>query len=141
MEGGFGLGKAEPGAKPKETFYNSPTKGEGKGGSLKNDSQQQTKEGFETSSKNAQRPKMDRNQAFVEFKESAGAELVQEIEENKEKNKNKKAELKSKHSDLADLKSEINKLTNEIASLKESKSADDNEIKTKEFNLIDMKTS
>jgi len=30
MEGGFGLGKAEPSAKPKETFYNSPTKGNNK---------------------------------------------------------------------------------------------------------------
>lgn len=140
MEGGFGLGKAEPGAKPKETFYNSPMKGDGKYKD-KVESQQGTKEGFETSSKAQYRPKMDRNQAFSEFKETAGAELVQEIEANKQKNKIKKAELKSKHVELTELKEEINKLSNEISTLKESKNVDENELKTKEYNLADMKSS
>lgn len=118
MEGGFGLGKAEPSAKPKETFYNSPTKGEG-GKGAKTDVGFGTKEGFETSSKVAYRPKMDRNQAFSEFKETTGAELVAEIEANKEENKSNKAELKIKHTELSLLKEEISKLADEIKTIKE----------------------
>lgn len=54
--------------------------------------------------------------------------------------KAKKAELKLMHSEFTNLKDEINKLSEEINTLKESTS-DDNEIKTKEINLQDMKRS
>lgn len=139
MEGGFGLGKAEPSAKPKETFYNSPTKGSNKvvhtdaGGNT-------AKDGFDMTNKQAYRPKMDRNNAFLEFKESAGLNLVTEIEQDKSNLKAKKAQLKSMHAEFTSLKDEINKLSEEIQSLKET-SSNDNEVKTKEMNLQDMKGS
>lgn len=66
MEGGFGLGKAEPSAKPKETFYNSPTKGSNKAIGSIDIAYKSGTEGFETSKERNYRPKMDRSNAFQE---------------------------------------------------------------------------
>lgn len=140
MEGGFGLGKAEPSAKPKETFQNSPTKGNNKATGNIDVGYKSGTEGFDKVKEKGQRPKMDRNNAFMEYKESAGVELVAEIEQDKTNLKTKKAELKIMHTEFTNLKDEVNKLSEEINSLKESAS-DDNELKTKEINLQDMKRS
>lgn len=139
MEGGFGLGKAEPSAKPKETFYNSPNKGAGK--VMHTEVGYATaKDGFDVN-KQQYRPKMDRNNAFQEYKESAGLDLVTEVEEDKANLKAKKVELKNMHGEFTSLKEEVNKLTEEINSLKLTASPEENELKTKEVNLHDMKVS
>jgi len=84
---------------------------------------------------------MDRNQAFQEYKESTGADLVSEIDEVKTSLKNTKAKLRSVHKEFTGLKEEITKLTDEVLSLKSSVGINDNEYKTKQTNLSDMNIS
>lgn len=124
LEGGFGLGKASPGAKPKETFYTSPTKSEPKANKFNETKNKLFTQGittFENEEKNKILERMPEKQvAFEEFKESKGSEIVELIERDKNSQKDLRIKIKEKSEECQELKSIIESRAFEVKELKEN---------------------
>lgn len=111
MGGGFGLGKADPNSKPKETFYSSPTKSDGKGMFLET----KTKFNKTTEADDKQTVKVvDKQTAYLEFKESRGGEIVKDIEQDRESQKVKKEQIHAISDRCSEFKETIEQLTIEL---------------------------
>lgn len=135
--GGFGLGRANPTAKPTDTSALEPRthflqeEEEGPNSSIS------LEESKKRSAGSQRKQPIDKNQAFMEFKNVDGRDIDLALSQNREDHKEKKTKLKHLSARINKTKSEIDDYKNKVDELRKFKNPEEEDvIDEEEFEFI-----
>jgi len=129
---GFGLGLAPANAKPMDASAIEP-----RTGFLQEEEVPERYSPQERRPKNTPTPAMDKNQAFMEFRNSLGKELDQSLSTSKNDLKDKKASLKELVSTVNEIKRQIDESKQQVDQIRSNKTEEEVDvIDEEEYSLI-----
>mmetsp|Transcript_14032 Transcript_14032/g.14066 ORF Transcript_14032/g.14066 Transcript_14032/m.14066 type:complete len:623 (+) Transcript_14032:287-2155(+) len=137
--GGFGLGRANPNAKPMDTSALEPRTHfmQAEEEEINVNKSLSFEENKKKSSGSQRKQPIDKNQAFMEFKNVDGRDINNALNQNREDHKDKKARLKEVGARINRIKSEIDECKEKVEQIRRNKPSEEEDvIDEEEFEYI-----